>query len=127
MANQIDPRAHEKEIQRQQAVQNTIDAKVKAHQALTDSDIEFICPVAFKEKMTNKEIANLGLSKHYSFVPTSKVINDLRSLGWNPVDAQQVKARKKDTNGYQKHMITFENDSYKTEGATEYQQLLLNN
>ncbi len=127
MANQIDPRAHEKEIQRQQAVQNTIDAKVKAHQALTDSDIEFICPVAFKEKMTNKEIANLGLSKHYSFVPTSKVINDLRSLGWNPVDAQQVKARKKETNGYQKHMITFENDSYKTEGATEYPQLLLTN
>ena len=127
MANQIDPRAHEKEIQRQQAVQNTIDAKVKAHQALTDSDIEFICPVAFKEKMTNKEIANLGLSKHYSFVPTSKVINDLRSLGWNPVDAVQVKARKKETNGYQKHMITFENDSYKTEGATEYPQLLLTN
>jgi hypothetical protein len=61
MANQIDPRAHEKEIQRQQAVQNTIDAKVKAHQALTDSD------------------------------------------------------------------ITFENDSYKTEGATEYPQLLLTN
>ena len=127
MAKQIDPRAHEKEIQRQQAIQNTIDAKVKAHQALTDSDIEFICPVAFKEKMTNKEIANLGLSKHYSFVPTSKVINDLRALGWNPVAAVQVKARKKETNGYQKHMITFENDSYKTEGATEYPQLLLTN
>ena len=127
MANQIDPRAHEKEIQRQQAVQNTIDAKVKAHQALTDSDIEFICPVAFKEKMTKSEIKKLGLSKHYSFVPTSRVINDLRTMGWNPVDAVQVKARKKETNGYQKHMITFENDSYKTEGATEYPQLLLTN
>ena len=127
MANQIDPRAHEKEIQRQQAVLNTIDAKVKAHQALTDSAIQTICPVAFKEKMTKTEIKNLGLSKHYSFVPTSRVINDLRSLGWNPVDAKQVKARKKETNGYQKHMITFENDSYKTEGATEYPQLLLTN
>jgi len=123
MANQIT----DQEIQRQQAVQNTIDAKVKAHQALTDSDIQFICPVAFKEKMTKSEIKNLGLSKHYSFVPTSRVINDLRSLGWNPVDAKQVKARKKETNGYQKHMITFENDSYKTEGATEYPQLLLTN
>jgi len=127
MANQIDPRAHEKEIQRQQAVQNTIDAKVKAHQALTDSDIEFICPVAFKEKMTKSEIKKLGLSKHYSFVPTSRVINDLRTMGWNPVDAVQVKARKKETNGYQKHMITFENDSYKKEGTTEYPQLLLTN
>ena len=127
MANQIDPRAHEKEIQRQQAIQNTIDAKVKAHTALTDSDIEFICPVAFKQTLSDKEIANLGLSKHYSFVPTSRVINDLRTMGWNPVDAVQVKARKKETNGYQKHMITFENDSYKTEGATEYPQLLLTN
>ena len=127
MANQIDPRAHEKEIQRQQAIQNTIDAKVKAHQALTDSDIQFICPVAFKQTLSDKEKANLGLSKHYSFVPTSRVINDLRTMGWNPVDAVQVKARKKETNGYQKHMITFENDSYKTEGATEYPQLLLTN
>ena len=117
----------DQEIQRQQAVLNTIDAKVKAHQALTDSDIQTICPVAFKEKMTKSEIKNLGLSKHYSFVPTSRVINDLRTMGWNPVDAKQVKARKKETNGYQKHMITFENDSYKTEGATEYPQLLLTN
>ena len=123
MANQIT----DQEIQRQQAVLNTIDAKVKAHQALTDSDIEFICPVAFKQTLSKKEKANLGLSKHYSFVPTSRVINDLRTMGWNPVDAVQVKARKKETNGYQKHMITFENDSYKTEGATEYPQLLLTN
>jgi len=127
MANQIDPRARDKEIQRQQAVLNTIDAKVKAHQTLTDSDIEIICPVAFKQTLSDKEIANLGLSKHYSFVPTSSVINDLRSLGWNPVDAVQVKARKQSTNGYQKHMVTFENESYKTEGATEYPQLLLTN
>ena len=117
----------DQEIQRQQAVLNTIDAKVKAHQALTDSDIETICPVAFKEKMTKSEIKKLGLSKHYSFVPTSRVINDLRTMGWNPVDAVQVKARKQSTNGYQKHMITFENDSYKTEGTTEYPQLLLTN
>ena len=123
MANQIT----DQEIQRQQAVQNTIDAKVKAHQALTDSDIEFICPVAFKEKMTKSEIKKLGLSKHYSFVPTSRVINDLRTMGWNPVDAVQVKARKQSTNGYQKHMITFENDSYKKENTTEYPQLLLTN
>ena len=117
----------DQEIQRQQAVLNTIDAKVKAHQALTDSDIEFICPVAFKETLSDKEKANLGLSKHYSFVPTSRVINDLRTMGWNPVDAVQVKARKKETNGYQKHMITFENDSYKKEDTTEYPQLLLTN
>ena len=117
----------DQEIQRQQAVQNTIDAKVKAHQALTDSDIEFICPVAFKQTLSKQEKSDLGLSKHYSFVPTSRVINDLRSMGWDVVDACQVKSRKASTNGYQKHMITFENDKYKTEGATEYPQLLLTN
>jgi len=125
MANQEN--LSNEEILRQQAVLNTIDAKVKAHQELTDSDIETICPVAFKQTLSKQEKVNLGLSKHYSFVPTSKVINDLRTLGWNPVDAVQVKARKQSTNGYQKHMVTFENDSYKTEGATEYPQLLLTN
>ena len=48
-------------------------------------------------------------------------------MGWNPVAAVQVKARKQSTNGYQKHMITFENDSYKKENTTEYPQLLLTN
>ena len=123
MANQIT----DQEIQRQQAVQNTIDAKVKAHQALTDSDIEFICPVAFKEKMTKSEIKNLGLSKHYSFVPTMNVVNDLRDLGYEVVDAKQVKARKKSTNGYQKHMLTFEHPDHKVEGSEEYPQILLTN
>ena len=125
MANQEN--LENQEIQRQQAVQNTIDAKVKAHKALTDDDIKFICPVAFKETMSKTEIKDLGLSKHYSFVPTSRVINDLRSMGWDAVDACQVKSRKSSTNGYQKHMVTFENESYKTEGATEYPQLLLTN
>ena len=124
MANNLEDQL---EIQRQQAVRNTIDIKVEAHNALTDDDIKVICPVAFKETMSKTEIAHLGLSKHYSFVPTSKVINDLRTMGWNPVDAVQIKSRKKSTDGYQKHMVTFENDSYKTEGATEYPQLLLTN
>ena len=53
------------EILRQDRIRNTIDAKVATHQALTDSDIEIICPVAFKEKMTKSEIKKLGLSKHY--------------------------------------------------------------
>ena len=123
MANQIT----DQEIQRQQAVQNTIDAKVKAHQALTDSDIEFICPVAFKEKMTKSEIKKLGLSKHYSFVPTMNVVNDLRALGYEVVDAKQVSARKKSTKGYQKHMITLEHPKYKVEGSKEYPQILLTN
>ena len=115
------------EMLRQERVRNTVLAKVENHQALSDDDIKVVCPVAFKETMSSKEITNLGLSKHYSFVPTSNVINDLRSMGWEVVDAKQVKARKKSTSGYQKHMVTFEHPDYKVEGAEEYPQLLLTN
>ena len=111
----------------QDRLRNAVLAKVEKHQALSDDEIRVVCPVAFKETMSSKEIRNLGLSKHYSFVPTSNVINDLRSMGWEVVDAKQVKARKKSTRGYQKHMITFEHPNYKVNGAEEYPQLLLTN
>ena len=101
--------------------------KVENHQALNDKEIEHLCPVAFKSTMTKAEIKKLGLSDHYSFVPTMNVVNDLRALGYEVVDAKQVKARKKSTNGYQKHMITFEHPKYKVEGKEEYPQILLTN
>ena len=128
----------------QDRLRSAVLAKVEKHQALSDDEIRVVCPVAFKETMSSKEIRNLGLSKHYSFVPTSNVINDLRSMGWECVDAKQVKARKKSTRGYQKHMLTFEHPDYKidqvkeveiADGVTEtqitkpeeYPQLLLTN
>ena len=101
--------------------------KVENHEALNDSEIKLLCPVAMKTTMGNDEIAKLGLSEHYSFVPTINVVNDLRELGYECVDAVQVKSRKKTTNGYQKHMLTFEHPKYKIEGAEEYPQLLLTN
>ena len=104
-----------------------VKSKVNNHEALNDIEIKHLCPVAFKDKMTKEEINKLGLSKHYSFVPTVNVINDFRSLGYEVVDAKQVKARKKSTNGYQKHLITFEHPKYKTEDNKEYPQILLTN
>ena len=96
-----------------------VTSKVNNHQALNDIEIKHLCPVAFKDKMTKAEINKLGLSKHYSFVPTINVINDFRSLGYEVVDAKQVKARKKSTNGYQKHMLTFEHPKYKLDQVNE--------
>jgi len=128
----------------QKAFEETTAKKVENHQGLNDEEIRHLCPVALKSTMTNSEINKLGLSKHYSFVPTIKVVNDLRALGYECVDATQVKARKKSTNGYQKHMLTFEHPDYKVDqvkeveladGTTEtqisppeeYPQLLLTN
>ena len=88
---------------------------------LNDAQIAEQAPCVFSEK------ASAEVSKHYTHIPTSKVINDMRTLGWDVVDAKQVKARKKSTKGYQKHMITFEHPDYKVEGAEEYPQLLLTN
>lgn len=111
----------------QQAFYNHIATKVKNHQPLEDNEIKHICPVAFKSEMSTQEVANLGLSHHYSFVPTMNVVKDLQTMGWDCVDAKQVKSRKKSTQGYQKHMMTFEHPKYKVEGVEEYPQLLLTN
>jgi len=114
MSEKLDQQARE-----QQAFFNTVKEKVKNHQALNDDEIKLLCPVAFKDKMTKAEINKLGLSDHYSFVPTMNVINDLRELGYEVTDAKQVKARKKSTNGYQKHMITLEHPKYKLDQVNE--------
>ena len=111
----------------QKAFDEATKEKVAKHQALNDKEIEHLCPVAFKSHMGQAERIGLGLSKHYSFVPTMKVVNDLRELGYECVDATQVKARKKSTNGYQKHMLTFEHPDHKVEGSEEYPQILLTN
>ena len=114
MSEKLDQQARE-----QQAFFNTVKEKVKNHQALNDDEIKLLCPVAFKDKMTKAEINKLGLSNHYSFVPTMNVVNDLRELGYEVVDATQVKARKKSTNGYQKHLITLEHPKYKLDQVNE--------
>jgi len=115
------------QVRVQQHMNDTVQEKIKNHEPLNDDEIKHLCPVAFKRRMVKSEIAKLGLSKHYSFVPTMNVVNDLRDLGYEVTDAKQVKARKKSTNGYQKHMITFEHPDYKVDGATEYPQILLTN
>ena len=114
-------------VRLQKSFEEATAKKVENHQALNDSEIALLCPVALKNTMTNSEIEKLGLSKHYSFVPTMRVVNDLRTLGYEVTDAVQVKARKKTTNGYQKHMITLEHPKYKVEGSEEYPQIQLTN
>jgi hypothetical protein len=79
----------------QQAFHNHVTTKVKNHQPLEDNEIKHLAPVAFKSEMSPQEVSNLGLSNHYSFVPTMNVVKDLQTMGWDCVDAKQVNARKK--------------------------------
>jgi hypothetical protein len=77
---------------------------------LTDEQIRKACPVAFTEK------ASTEVSKHYTHIPTNRVIDDMRELGWGVIQAQQVAARKNATKGYQKHMIVFRHPDLIVEG-----------
>ena len=71
----------------------------------------------FKSKDELREIApsifstkpSPEVSKKYSHIPTDKLIDDMELLGWFPIDAKEVKARTKDTIGYQKHLVVFRN------------------
>ena len=71
-----------------------------------------------------------GLSEHYVHIPTDMVIKDMIQLGWKPCQAVEIKARKKSTKGYQRHMIKFFNPDITIEGANGdnvYPQILLTN
>jgi hypothetical protein len=91
---------------------------------LNDSEIKEIAPAVFSEKASNE------VSKHYTHIPTTKVIDDMRLLGWDVVDAKEVKARKATTRGVQKHMVVFRNPDVVIDGAdgdTVFPQILLTN
>lgn len=67
-------------------------------------------------------------SDKYSHIPTDKVINDMATLGWNVVDAKEVRARK--NKGFQKHLVVFRNNDVVIngkDGDTVFPQILLTN
>ena len=91
---------------------------------LNEKELREVCPVIFAEK------ASAEVSKHYTHIPTSKVINDMATLGWKVVDAKAVKARKNSTKGYQKHLVVFRNPDVVIngkDGDTVFPQVLLTN
>ena len=91
---------------------------------LNDAQIAEQAPCVFNEKPSNE------VSKHYTHIPTSKVINDMRTLGWDVVDAKEVKARKNSTIGFQKHLVVFRNPDVQIDGKggdTVFPQVLLTN
>ena len=97
--------------------------KVENREYLTLNEVKILAPSVGTTKPLD------GLSKHYVHVPTTTVIEDIQKLGWQPVNVQEVKARKR--KGYQKHLITFEHPDYRKgeegEVDSEHPQLLLMN
>ena len=91
---------------------------------LSKANIKSLAPSVFTEKPSNE------VSKHYTHIPTERVIDDMETLGWKVIDAKEVKARKQSTKSFQKHLLTFRNDDIVIngdDGDTVYPQILLTN
>lgn len=56
-----------------------------------------------------------GTSKHYTFVPTSRLVEDMKKLGWVVTDAKAVKSKSKSKN-FKKHLVTFFNPNITIKG-----------
>lgn len=70
---------------------------------LTKEEIAKLAPVAYAAEPTNP-----NLSKHYTFASTEKVINDMKTLGWEVTEARQPRKRNRSAL-YSYHMIIFHN------------------
>lgn len=81
-----------------------------------------------KSIFTEKGAPNV--SDKYAHISTEKIIDDMALLGWGVVDAKEVKARKKDFIGFQKHLVVFRNNDIQItaeDGDNVYPQILLTN
>jgi hypothetical protein len=72
-------------------------------QELSKEELREIAPSIFST-MPSPEV-----SKKYSHIPTYKLIDDMKLLGWKAIDAKEVSARQKNTVGFQKHLVVFRN------------------
>lgn len=68
------------------------------------------------------------VSNKYQFIKTSDVLESLSTLGWNPREMSEVKARKPHTKGFQKHLVRLSNPEFKTINVgDEVPELVLTN
>lgn len=70
---------------------------------LTEQDIMKTAPSVFQTHSGPR------VTKKYRQITTAHMIDSLQNLNWFPVYAQEVKARKVHTKGFQKHLIKFQN------------------
>ena len=97
---------------------------LKKVKKLSSEDIRDKAPSVFTEK------GHSDTSKHYTHIPTYKVIEDMKQLNWDVVDVQQVGAYKESNRGFQKHLVVFQNDDLEitgTDGDTVHPRVLLTN
>jgi hypothetical protein len=68
---------------------------------LNSDDLKKMAPSVFTESQKS------NLSDRYEFVPTSDIVNFMEENGWFPIDAKEIKTRKQENKGFQKHIVRF--------------------
>ena len=58
---------------------------LKTAKYLSKENMKSLAPSIFAEKPSSE------VSKHYTHIPTTKVIDDMEMLGWKPIEAKEVK------------------------------------
>ena len=77
---------------------------------LSDSTLFHRCPSVFADS------PHEAVSDRYSFIPTIDVVDALRDHNWFPVEALQVKSRKRGNLSKARHMLRFQNPDIEMRG-----------
>jgi len=97
-------------------------ANLSTIEAISKEQVKQVAPSVFTKTGSS------NVSEKYSHIPTERVMDDMEALGWNVVDAKEIKARK--NQGFQKHMLIFANPEIVINGAdgdTVFPRILLTN
>ena len=97
-------------------------ANLNTIEMLSKEQVKQVAPSVFTKTGSST------VSDKYSHIPTERVMDDMAALGWNVVDAKEIKARK--NQGFQKHMLVFANPEIVINGAdgdTVFPRILLTN
>lgn len=91
---------------------------------MSKDEIRSLAPSIFQTK------GSISTSDKYCHISTEKVIDDMNILGWYVSDVKEVKARKNENIGFQKHLVIFRNNDIVINGEDDdvvYPQILLSN
>ena len=97
-------------------------ANLNTIETISKEQVKQVAPSVFTKTGSS------NVSEKYSHIPTERVMDDMSALGWNVVDAKEIKARK--NQGFQKHMLIFANPEIiinGNDGDTVFPRILLTN
>ncbi len=70
-------------------------------QPMNDDVLRRSAPSVFAESKHSK------MSERYGFIPTARVVEGMRDVGWFPVQAKDQRVRLEDKKGFTRHMVRF--------------------